>query len=356
MQVSSLVKYVAIACLSSAFTIGISRWTDWDNSVQGSTISEKQNFSLTRFNNPDFEQPMDFRSAAAQATPAVVHIKSTITKRNSRSSSPFGDDFNPFREFFGDGFIQPQPTDATGSGVILTADGYVATNNHVIENADKIEVILNDNRSYTATLVGTDPSTDLALLKINEKNLPFLKFGDSDKLEIGEWVLAVGNPFNLTSTVTAGIVSAKARSINILQDRFKIESFIQTDAAVNPGNSGGALINTKGELVGINTAIATKTGYFSGYSFAVPVNIVRKVMDDLMQYGEVQRGFLGIEIRDVNAELAKEKKLKDVKGVYVGKVNENSAAESAGLKEGDVITKIDEVKVNTASELQEQIG
>ncbi|MCS6905130.1 MAG: Do family serine endopeptidase [Bacteroidia bacterium] len=321
------------------------------------TISEKQQAFPARFINFSGEVAKDFVQASAIATPAVVHIKS-LSGNTSKSDRYYNDEemFFPFRDFFGDAFREPIPSAASGSGVIISNDGYVVTNNHVIENASTIEVILNDNRKYEAKIIGTDPSTDLALLKINETGLPFLKFGDSDKLLVGEWVLAVGNPFNLTSTVTAGIVSAKARNINILSDNFKVESFIQTDAAVNPGNSGGALINTAGELVGINTAIATRTGTYNGYSFAVPSNLVRKVVDDLLKYGVVQRGFLGIMIRDVDAKLAEEKSLGITWGVYVDKVNEKSAAQEAGIKPGDVIIKIDGVTVKTSSELQEQVS
>lgn len=298
----------------------------------------------------------NFTAASSVATPAVVHIKSVVegnAKREpqERSGSGF---FSPFDLF--EDFGTPTPSSSSGSGVIISEDGYLVTNNHVIEHADKVEVVLNDNRSFTGKVIGTDPSTDLAVVKIDQKNLPFLKFGDSDKLQIGEWVLAVGNPFNLTSTVTAGIVSAKARNINILSDKFKVESFIQTDAAVNPGNSGGALISTQGDLIGINTAIATRTGTYNGYSFAVPSNLVRKVVDDIITYGNVQRGFLGIMIQDVNGQLSKEKNLNLTRGVYVQDVNSNSAAEDAGIKKGDVITKIDNQSVNSSSELQEQVG
>lgn len=245
---------------------------------------------------------------------------------------------------------------ASGSGVIISTDGYIVTNNHVIENSQTIKVILNDKREFEAHLVGTDPSTDIALLKVDGKGLPSIPWGNSDELKLGEWVLAVGNPFNLTSTVTAGIVSAKARGIGIIGAEMSIESFIQTDAAVNPGNSGGALVNTRGELVGINTAIASRTGSYSGYSFAVPVSIVHKVVEDLKEYGEVQRALLGVRIQTVNAELANELKLEKVQGVYVASVEPDGAANEAGIKEGDVIVAINNSKVNTSSELQEQIS
>jgi Do/DeqQ family serine protease len=246
-----------------------------------------------------------------------------------------------------------------GSGVIITKDGYIVTNNHVIENASNIEVTLNDNRTFEAKLIGTDPATDIALIKIDAEDLPYLEYGNSDELKIGEWVLAVGNPFNLTSTVTAGIVSAKSRNINILrreQGTLGIESFIQTDAAVNPGNSGGALVNTSGDLVGINTAIASQTGSYTGYSFAVPVSIVKKVVADLMEYGKVQRGVLGVSIRDVNSELSKEMELGTTQGAYVVEVIEESGAEDAGIKEGDVIVSVNGEAVTKVSELQEKIS
>ncbi len=305
---------------------------------------------------------LNFIYAANKVTPAVVHIKTMYEA--TASSRPRGGDMDQlFRDFFGDGvphgFNAPGgKQEASGSGVILTEDGYIVTNNHVIDKADKIEVVLNDKRSYAASLIGKDPTTDLALLKIEERGLPFVQYGNSDNARIGEWVLAVGNPFNLTSTVTAGIVSAKGRNINILRDKdnLAIESFIQTDAAVNPGNSGGALVDLKGNLIGINTAIATPSGTFAGYSFAVPVTLVKKVMDDLLKYGQVQRALLGVQIQDVTAELAKEKGISSVRGVYIGAVNSGSAAEDAGLTAGDVIKKINDVEVNSSSELQEQVA
>ncbi|MFM7216498.1 MAG: Do family serine endopeptidase [Bacteroidota bacterium] len=293
----------------------------------------------------------DFTVAAEQTVHGVVHVNTTFSSRGNGQGS-FG--FDPFN-FWG----QPMPQrkqEASGSGVIISEDGYIITNNHVVENADKVEVTLNDNRKFEARIIGTDPSTDLALLKIDEKGLPFIPYGNSDELKVGEWVLAVGNPFNLTSTVTAGIVSAKGRNIGILPDQYKIESFIQTDAAVNPGNSGGALVNTRGELIGINAAIASNTGSYTGYSFAIPVNLARKVVDDLVEYGNVQRGFIGVSIRDMDAKLAEEKGLKETQGVYIAGLTEGGAAETAGLKEGDVIVRVGEVAVNSSPQLQEQVG
>ncbi len=293
----------------------------------------------------------DLSFAAENSVHAVVHIM--VTQRGEYYSG------NPFYEwFFGDrgGRQSEMPQrQGAGSGVIITADGYIVTNNHVIEDADEIKVILNDRREYDAKLVGTDPTTDIAVIKIDEKELPFLRYGDSDQLKLGQWVLAVGNPFNLTSTVTAGIVSAKSRNIGINPNKMGIESFIQTDAAVNPGNSGGALVNIQGELVGINTAIASRTGSYSGYSFAVPANIVKKVVGDLTEFGEVQRALLGVTIGDVNAEVAEKYKLDKVEGVFVGEVVDGGAKD-AGIQAEDVIISIDGVKVNTTAQLQEQVS
>ncbi len=294
----------------------------------------------------------DFTKAAELSVNAVVHVKTTYKSKTQQYLN------DPFFEFF---FGRPQQREtpaqmATGSGVIISEDGYIVTNNHVIDKADNIEVVLNDKRQFTATLVGTDPNTDIALLKIDATGLPAILMGNSDELRVGEWVLAVGNPFNLTSTVTAGIVSAKARNINILNAEMKIESFIQTDAAVNPGNSGGALVNTRGELVGINTAIASQTGSYSGYSFAVPTSIVQKVVNDLRSYGIVQRAILGIKMQEITPELQKEKGLTTLQGVYVAELIADGSAEKAGVKEGDVITQIDGVSIKTGTDLQELIG
>jgi len=315
--------------------------------VDNESISQKQSqVSFTNYSDSSISIPkgVNFVYAAEKAVVGVVHIRASYSS-GDRSMNPL------------EGFFR-NPAQSSGSGVILSSDGYIATNNHVIENANEIEVVLNDNRSYMAKLIGTDPTTDLALLKINAQNLNFIEYGDSDDIRFGEWVLAVGNPFDLNSTVTAGIVSAKARNIGILRDKnnLQIESFIQTDAAVNPGNSGGALVNLNGRLVGINTAIATPTGNYAGYSFAVPVSLVKKVMDDLLEFGEVQRGLLGIRIGDVSARLAEMEDLSVVNGVYVSQVNENSAAKEAGLVRGDVIVAIDNTPVNNVSELQEMVA
>ena len=282
----------------------------------------------------------DFKLASKNSINSVVHVTTKVVQ------TTFQRDI--FQEFFygpgAGGREFKQFGEGAGSGVIVSSEGYIVTNNHVIESASEIEVTLNDNSKYTATVIGADPSTDIAVLKIEASGLPAISLGNSDDLAIGEWVLAVGNPFNLTSTVTAGIVSAKARNINLLNNPNKnvvpIESFIQTDAAVNPGNSGGALVNTSGQLVGINTAIASQTGSYTGYSFAVPVNLVQKVMRDLIDYGIVQRGYLGVQIRNITQELKTEKNLPNLKGVYIAKAIEGGSAEKAGLKEGDVVLKI----------------
>ncbi|MCL4117306.1 UNVERIFIED_CONTAM: hypothetical protein GTU68_031537 [Idotea baltica] len=293
--------------------------------------------------------------------PAVVHIKSTQNARTAQGGRNYSDGFlDQLRQWYGEDYYpyednngRPyQGRQSAGSGVIISGDGYIVTNNHVVENADELEVVMYDNRSFSGKVIGTDPNTDLALVKIEENNLPRLEFADSDKAKIGEWVLAVGNPFNLASTVTAGIISAKGRNLDILPDRSAIEAFIQTDAAVNPGNSGGALVNTNGDLIGINTAIATPTGTFAGYSFAVPVNIVAKVVEDLKAYGKVQRGYLGVQIVDLNGQLAKELGLNITQGVYVDGFMPNSSASSSGITKGDVIISIDGSSVKAAPELQ----
>lgn len=300
---------------------------------------------------------LDFTSAAENTVHSVVHITTKVVQTTFQR--------DPFQEFFygpgAGGREFKQYGAGAGSGVIVSSQGYIVTNNHVIENASEIQVVLNDNSKYDAKVIGADPSTDIAVLKIEGQNFPAIPIGNSDELKIGEWVLAVGNPFNLTSTVTAGIVSAKARNINLLsersaQDVVPIESFIQTDAAVNPGNSGGALVNTRGELIGINTAIASQTGSYAGYSFAVPINLVDKVMRDLIDFGIVQRGFLGVQIADVTQEVKEKNKLPDLKGVFLAKVTEGGSADKAGLKDGDVILKIGSKEVNSVASLQEEIG
>ena len=287
---------------------------------------------------------VDFVDASARSTQSVVFIKNVSQARYGRSSW--------FDFFFGE---QVGQQISTGSGVIYTADGYIVTNNHVIEGADEIEVILN-KKTYPAELVGSDPSTDLAVLKIEERDLPNIRIGSSKDLAVGAWVLAVGNPFNLTSTVTAGIVSAKGRELNIVRDNFPIESFIQTDAAINPGNSGGALVNEQGELVGINTAIISKTGSYAGYGFAVPVDIMKKVVDDIIEFGQVQKVFIGADVVDIDSDVAKQLDLKNYDGVVVGYLESNGAAADAGLLRGDVLLEIDNQPINSRSAFEEVLS
>jgi serine protease Do len=341
-----LLVLVIVACLGgilgSIFTI---RYLDVEPSPY-SSISERQKMVLAS-NSFDSSyhvpQGLDFLSAARTVTSAVVHIRTAYGPGNFSVNPLLGYD---------------RQSHSSGSGVIISDDGYIVTNNHVIEDATNIEVVMNNNQRFYAKLVGTDANTDLALLKVKSRNLPFVKYGDSDRVQPGEWVLAIGNPFDLNSTVTAGIVSAKARNIGILRDqnRFQVEAFIQTDAAVNPGNSGGALINLKGELIGVNTAIATSSGQYQGYSFAIPVSLVKKVMDDLLEFGEVQRGLLGIEIGDVDARIAEALKLNVSQGILVNEVNEGSAAKEVGINRGDVIVGINSHTVNSVSELQEWVA
>jgi serine protease Do len=332
------------------------------------SFDEKQPASFANLlSGEDFTVPdgINFVASAEAVVPAVVHVKSQVSYNSSTRSRR-----DPLQEFFG---IPPKedqggersqrgPTMmSSGSGVIISPDGYIVTNNHVVENADRLEISLDNNKRFIAKVIGTDPTTDLALLKIDAEGLPFVRFGDSDKTKIGEWVLAVGNPFDLNSTVTAGIISAKARNIGILrnvEDNLSVEAFLQTDAVVNPGNSGGALVNLAGELIGINTAIASTTGTFSGYSFAVPSTLVKKVMDDLMKYGTAQRALLGVGILDVSQELAEQLGVEFPveQGVYIRSVNENSGGEEAGLKTGDIITGVDGRVTNNVANLQEMVA
>lgn len=345
--------------------------------LESMSFEERQNVYYA--NNPSPLEDMmsstgnpDFTQAAAAVSPGVVHIKVTMTARGSQrrgGSSPF----DMFEEFFGlpqQRRAQPRQAQASGSGVILTPDGYIVTNNHVVEDADKIEVQLTDKRTFEAKVIGKDPNTDLALIKVNASNLPIVKMGNSDNVQIGEWVLAVGYPLSLQSTVTAGIVSAKGRQIGILgepqQRRFRneeeavintaIESFIQTDAVINKGNSGGALVNARGELIGINSAIASPTGVYAGYGFAIPINLAKKILDDFKEFGSVKRGFVGITFNEINETLRKEKGIDDINGLYVQDVVKDGGADAAGIKAGDVITKIDGRTIYSSSDLQERVA
>ncbi|MEI9919297.1 MAG: Do family serine endopeptidase [Bacteroidota bacterium] len=355
------------AVMGSALTIGVTGVWKHDSN-EGVRIEHVNNVPITQVGYKKNEKgeivPLDFTATAEKVTAAVVHIRSTVTGRTPQKNQQQ----DPLEFFFGpQGRGQQQgPSMSAGSGVIINADGYIVTNNHVVADADKVEVTLSNNRTYPAEVLGTDPDTDLAVIKINQKDLPALAFVDSDQTKVGEWVLAVGNPFNLNSTVTAGIISAKGRNIGIINSntsdreaqRTAIESFIQTDAAINPGNSGGALVNVEGGLVGINTAIASQTGSYSGYGFAVPSNIVSKVVEDIIGYGTVQRGWLGVQVGTVSYDLAKEKDLKVEDGAYVSGFAEGgkSAAEAAGIKEGDVIVKLDDHDIRTSTALIEYIG
>ncbi len=344
-------KLLLIALFASASTLFAYRYfIDKENKT---IVIERHGKALdalqTSYLPPSQQLSMDFHASAENALHAVVHIKTEFTQKSS-----VYDDYFSIEDFFFHGNARVYK--ASGSGVIISSDGYIVTNNHVVQQADKVTVILNDKRSFKARIIGLDPNTDLALLKIDAKDLPFLTFGNSDKLKVGEWVLAVGNPFNLTSTVTAGIVSAKARNINILGSNTAIESFIQTDAAVNPGNSGGALVNIEGKLVGINAAIASRTGAYIGYSFAIPSSIVKKVVKDLKEYGRVQRAILGVSIDEVDADVAEKLGLDKIRGVLVEGIITGLPADKAGIKPGDVILEIDGTKVNSRSELLEKIG
>ncbi|MGB8358108.1 MAG: Do family serine endopeptidase [Bacteroidales bacterium] len=352
MKGKSLITTLLIALLGAVVGLFIyTRFLDKDRLVTGES---KDNKELVKENARYTSMPAqsgvnDFTFAAEQTVHAVVHVKTKATVSSQNS--------NPLYEFFyGPGTNQQREVRGFGSGVIVTPDGYIVTANHVIEEADEVDVTLNDKRSFTADVVGRDPSTDIALLKIKATGLPYIKFGDSDAIRLGEWVLAVGNPFNLTSSVTAGIVSARGRSLGLLDDQYRIESFIQTDAAMNPGNSGGALVNTNGELIGITTAIYSPTGSYAGNSFAIPTSIVKKVYEDLKQYGEVQRGLMGVNITDVTSEIAKTEKLNEVKGVYLSGIVEDGAAKAAGLQEKDVIIAVNGEPVGTTSDLQEKVN
>lgn len=353
-------SYIGMALAGGLLALGIHDHFDGRRSDihrTGTTVSTTSTDAPVRFvglpapNGTTVTAP-DFTAAAERTVNAVVHV---TTAAQVQQRDPFADFFWGYRQ------QAPQEVRGAGSGVIIGDDGYIVTNNHVVEGADKIQVHLNDKRQFDATVIGRDPSTDIALIKIDAKDLPTLAFGNSDEVKVGEWVLAVGNPMNLTSTVTAGIVSAKARSINILQydpskDIFPIESFIQTDAAVNPGNSGGALVDAGGALVGINSAIASTTGAYTGYSFAIPANIVRKVTSDLMEFGSVQRAYLGVSISDIDQDMAKSLDLKQLNGVYVKSTTDGGAAQDAGVKSGDVIVKVGNMAVNNVPQLQEQVG
>jgi serine protease Do len=352
-------KLFLAAVLGSVCTVGAFQYLKEETVTLGYSVQAPvSNVTFTKDENGR-TIPLDFTAIAEQVTPAVVHIKSSqATQPRSRNEY-----YDPFRDFFGPR-AQPGPSQSSGSGVIINEGGYIVTNNHVVQDADVVEVTLNDNRSFKAEVIGTDPDTDLALIRIKASGLKYLSFVNSDQARVGEWVLAVGNPFNLNSTVTAGIISAKGRNINIIvngnteQGNTAIESFIQTDAAINPGNSGGALVNMSGGLLGINTAIASPTGSYSGYGFAVPSNIVSKIVEDLIKHGAVQRGWLGVSVTSVTSALAMQHELEVNEGAYISGFAEEgkSSAKEAGIKEGDVVIKIDEVPIRSSTALIEQVG
>lgn len=364
------IKQIAFTVLiSAATTLGV--MYAYNSSVKHPVAIQdgvKVPVNYTRFDSNNAPGPVDFEQPSKIAVPAVVHINTVIGKEQAsnnlpRKSNPFQglvpDDF--FDDFFGNGQpLRSVPQRASGSGVIVSQDGYIITNNHVIDGANEIKVGLNDKRSFTAKVIGSDASSDLAVLKIEAKDLPFLLYGNSDNVQIGQWVLAIGYPLNLETTVTAGIISAKGRTLglNSRKSQAPIESFLQTDAAVNQGNSGGALINTNGELVGINSAIASPTGSYAGYSYAIPVNIVKKIVNDLIQFGTVQRAYLGISYMPDDApESVREKEgYKTGLGVFVREASKDGAAAAAGIKSGDYITKINNFPVTTGNEMVEQIA
>lgn len=359
-----------IAILSSAITLAAYNFLGFNNRdvILNESSTPTITGRLAALTGNGSGAPGDFSYAAEAATPMVVHIRTTMTRTVRQQQMP-----DIFREFFGDEFPgggrggQPrrQQGQASGSGVIISKDGYIVTNNHVVQDADEVEVLMTDKRSFKAKVIGTDPLTDLAVIKVEANNLPAITLGDSDALKLGEWVLAVGYPLDLESTVTAGIVSAKGRKIGILNQNIDrndpkpdspVEAFIQTDAAINPGNSGGALVNLRGELVGINSAIASATGYYSGYGFAVPVSLVKKVTADLLKYGNVQRGYIGVMPIELDSKIAKDKGAKVGRGIYLDEVVDNGAAKAAGLQKGDVIVKMEGQPIDSDAQMREIIG
>ena len=347
-SISVIVLSVALSALTA---YGVVRAADANRTSPNTTtiVSDGSMYRTVNLNQTEYP---DFTYAAESAVDAVVFVKVTIRNEQNYDIDPF------LRYFFGFGNGAPREQQGSGSGVIIRPDGYIVTNNHVVSGATKIEVTLNNNKTYDATVVGTDPATDVALIKIDAAGLPILPMGDSDNLRLGEWVLAIGSPLGeqLRGTITAGIVSAKGRSMPNTTGEFKIESFIQTDAAVNPGNSGGALVNKAGELIGINTAIVSQTGSYSGYSFAVPSNIVKKIVSDLIDFGSVKRARLGVAMSPVTQKIADELKLSSLEGVYINEVSRGGAAEKAGVKEGDILLAIDETVIKSPSALQEKVN
>lgn len=372
-------KHVFFTVLISAVTsfavmYGYSKLNKTNDNPNFENFKIPANYAGFFDSNNRFNAPSDFVQAANAAIPTVVHVKTrtapkTVTNDLPRQRNPFSDLFGDdmWDQLFGNEGRQRRsvPQLASGSGVIISADGYIATNNHVVAGADEVTVTTSTGKTYTAKVVGADPNYDLAVVKIDEKNLPFMLYGSSNDVEIGQWCLAIGYPLTLDATVTAGIISAKARSLGLNRGRdgrnvYAVESYIQTDAAVNMGNSGGPLINVNGQLIGINSAIASPTGYYSGYSYAIPVDIVKKVVNDLIKYGSVQRGFIGITFVDANSLTADQKKSQgipeQVSGIYISDLVKNGAAEKANLKKGDVIRKINGINITSGAELQQEIS
>ncbi len=378
MNIKNVLTTIAISALTTVGVIvGYDKLDDKDN-LNSNQITIPANYKyagLFDSNGTPSAGPTDFTQAAVAASPTVVHIKvktnpKQVSNSLPRQKNPFSDFFGSdelFEQFFGNGTNRQRmlPQMASGSGVIVSEDGYIITNNHVVAGADEVSVIMSNKKTYTAKVIGADPSYDLAVLKVNLSKLPFMLYGNSDEVKIGQWVLAIGFPLNLETTVTAGIISAKGRALGLNKDKtgnkaMAVESFIQTDAAVNQGNSGGALINTNGQLIGINSAIASLTGFYAGYSYAIPVNIVKKVVDDLIKYGSVQRGFLGAQFIDAAGLNDEEKKLRQIPlsadGIYITDVTVNGAANAAGIKKGDIIRKVNDVTIESGSDLQEQLS
>lgn len=372
MKTKQVLFTIAISALTAlGIIVGYTKFVNPKNSYGGQDAIPSNYLRAGLFDSPTPPGSVDFTQPSAAAIPTVVHIK---TKTNAKQisnnlpksqmpKSPFSDFFGEdiFEQFFGNRMNVIPEQKASGSGVIISEDGYIVTNNHVVENADEITVTLNNKKTYKAKIIGSDPAYDLAVIKIEGNNFPFLIYGNSDEVKIGQWVLAIGYPLNLETTVTAGIVSAKARSLGLnksTKNNSAVESFIQTDAAVNMGNSGGALVNTNGQLIGINSAIASPTGYYSGYSYAIPVNIAKKVVNDIIKYGTVQRAYIGISYapEGISEEERKENGIKDGNGVFVTGVAKNGAAEAAGVRKGDFITKVNGSSVATSAEMVEQVS
>ena len=378
MKAKNILLTIVISALTTmAVIFGYNKYQHNNNNPNFQATNIPSNYKYAGFfdgNGAPAAGPVDFTEAAAAAIPTVVHIKTTTNPRQISNNLP--NQKNPFSDLFGDDDLLNQffgqgrqqhiyPEKGSGSGVIISDDGYIVTNNHVVAGADEVTVTLSDRKTYTAKVIGSDPAYDLAVVKVDAKNLPFMLYGNSAEVKIGQWVLALGYPLNLEATVTAGIISAKSRTLGLNRDKaggtkMAVESFLQTDAAVNPGNSGGALINTSGQLIGINSAIASPTGYYNGYSYAIPVDIVKKVVNDLVKYGSVQRGFLGAMFIDAGSlteqEKAKQSIPENIDGIYITDLTKDGAALQAGIQKGDVIKKINDFNISSGSELQEQLS